>query len=138
MFVDTGFIKALIDHADAYSAAARRHFSSSRGITYYTTNLVLAEVARQIAKDKGSDFPTRSTWFGRCTELLISTETIYVCSPPRDVVLEAYALLTSARESIPKLDLCDALSVVVLDYAKHRRVFGFDSHFTSFGANLEP
>ena len=39
---------------------------------------------------------------------------------------------------MPDLDLTDCLSIAVLNYARHKRVFGFDKHFTVFGARLEP
>ena len=76
--------------------------------------------------------------FNKCTELMIESGTVFVCVPPRDILLNAYQELSNARAAQPSLDLCDCLSIMVLEHARHRRVFGFDSHFTTFGALLEP
>lgn len=136
-FVDTGFLKALIFEGDQYATPARSLFNRASG-NFYTTSLVLAEVVRQITKDTGASHPTKTLMFSKCTELMIDTGTIFVCVPPRDVVLGAYQELRDARVFLPSLDLCDLLSITVLEHAQHRRVFGFDSHFSSFGASLEP
>lgn len=136
-FIDTGFIKALLDDKDQYATPARRFFASVKD-NFYTTNLVLTEVVRQIAKDRGVDFPTRTAWFDKCSEIIINTEQILVCAPSRDVILDAYRELRTARLTQPTLDLCDIVSVAVLTHAQHRRVFGFDAHFRNFGAQLEP
>jgi predicted nucleic acid-binding protein len=137
-FIDTGFLKGLFFDRDNYSAPARTHFAGARGVNFYTTNLVLAEAVRQIVKDGGTNYATRTLMFDKCTELLIDSQRIFVCAPPREIVLQAYEELREARLIQPTLDLCDILSIVVLEHAQHRRVFGFDSHFSSFGAQLEP
>lgn len=138
-FVDTGFLKAVIDDNDSLSAVARRHYGESAVDTnFYTTSFVLAETVRQIAKQKGIDYPTQQRWFEQCSELLIDRAQVFVCHPPRDLLMKAYEELRESRQTAPTLDLSDALSIVVLDYARHRRVFGFDSHFSVFGAQLEP
>lgn len=136
-FVDTGFLKALIDPSDKFHAPANKHFSNAIA-NFYTTSLVLAEIVRQIVKSDGPDYTTKRRWFEHCTDLLIDSERIFVCVPSHDMLLIAYEELREARGALPTLDLCDALSIKVLDYAQHRRVFGFDSHFSSFGASLEP
>jgi predicted nucleic acid-binding protein len=137
-FVDTGFLRALIVDDDQFATEARPHFQAAQQTRFYTTNLVLAETVRQLAKDSASDYPTKSRRFGTCTELVIGAAPIWVCAPPRDVVLAAYTELLSLRIVVPDLDLTDCLSLAVLKYAEHRRVFGFDSHFRVFGAALEP
>jgi predicted nucleic acid-binding protein len=136
-FIDTGFLKGLFFDSDQYTATARAHFEAASG-NFYTTNLVLAEAVRQIAKDKIADYPTKSFMFDKCTDLMIGSGRVFVCVPPRELVLSAYQELSEARPSQPGLDLCDCLSVIVLEHAQHRRVFGFDSHFSIFGAQLEP
>jgi len=136
-FVDTGFLKGLFFDKDQYAATARALFTRASG-NFYTTNLVLAEAVRQITKESGVDHQTKALMFDRCTELMINTGTIFVCVPPRDIILDAYQELRDARVAQPSLDLCDLLSVTVLEHAQHRRVFGFDHHFSSFGASLEP
>lgn len=137
VFIDTGFLKALVDHTDTKSPIARLHFDSAKA-NFYTTNLVLAETVRQIAKEGGVDWVTKMRRFGRCDELLIDSGRIFVCAPPREVILQAYDALKEARTWSQSLDLCDVLSVAVLDYARHGRVFAFDSDFKQFGAKLEP
>src|SRR5438445_2552717 len=136
-FIDTGFLKGLFFDRDQYAATARAHFAVASG-NFYTTNLVLAEAVRQITKDKLSDYPTKNLMFDRCTELMIDSGSVFVCAPPRDLVLGAYQELSDARLVQPSLDLCDCLSIIVLEHAQHRRVFGFDAHFSTFGALLEP
>jgi len=121
-FVDTGFLKGLFFDKDQYASPARSLFSRASG-NFYTTSLVLAEVVRQITKDSGADYPTKTLMFNQCTELMIDTGTIFVCVPPRDILLEAYQELRDARVSQPSLDLCDLLSITVLEHAQHRRVF---------------
>lgn len=137
VFVDTGFLKALVDHTDQFSPVARLHFDSAKA-NFYTTNLVLAETVRQIAKESGVDWVTKTRRFGRCDELLIDSGRIFVCAPPREVILQAYDELKDARTWSQSLDLCDILSVTVLNYAHHGRVFSFDNDFRQFGAKLEP
>jgi predicted nucleic acid-binding protein len=137
VFIDTSFLKGLIDYTDQYTTPARLHFASAKA-NFYTTNLVLAETVRQIAKTGGIDWVTKTRRFSRCDDLLIDTERVFVCTPPREVILEAYGELKEARSWSQSLDLCDILSVTVLNYAHHRRVFGFDNDFKQFGAMLEP
>lgn len=136
-FVDTGFITALIFKDDQYSRDAQRAFRVSRA-NFYTTNLVLAEVVRQITKAGNLNASLKNQHFAQCSRILVDSEDILVCAPPRDIVITAYSALRESRTIHPSLDLCDLLSLVVLDYAHHRRVLGFDTHFRSFGAQLEP
>ena len=137
VFVDTGFLKALVDDTDQFSNIATLHFASAKA-NFYTTNLVLAETVRQIAKEGGVDWVTKKRRFGQCDELLIDSGTIFVCAPPREVILEAYDELKDARTWSQSLDLCDILSVTVLNYAHHRRIFTFDNDYRQFGAKIEP
>jgi predicted nucleic acid-binding protein len=137
VFVDTGFLKGLVDDTDQFSNIARLHFASAKA-NFYTTNLVLAETVRHIAKTKGVDWATKSRRFGRCEELLIDNDRVFVCAPPRELIIQAYDELKEARAWSQSLDLCDILSVTVLNYAHHGRVFSFDNDFRQFGARLEP
>ena len=137
-FVDTGFIRALIDERDKYHTRAIRHFEQALDTNYYTTSLVLAEAIRQVAKTDRINYSMRAQWFDSCTKMMITTSRVYVCVPSREVLMEAYSELAVMRQSIPDLDLCDALSMSVLNHAEHKRVFGFDGHFSTFGASLEP
>jgi predicted nucleic acid-binding protein len=138
VFVDTGFFRALLDDRDQYSEEAREHFRKAAGQNFYTTNLVVAEVVRQICKNSSIDFDMKGRRLGDCRTLAIETAQVWICAPPRELVIQAYAYLVDARSFAPSLDLTDALSLVVLNYAQHRRVFGFDGCFRSFGAALEP
>jgi predicted nucleic acid-binding protein len=135
-FIDTGFLRALLYEKDQYSAIAKNHFKGAVA-NFYTTNLVLAEIVRQIAKSNDS-FIVKKNTFDNCHSLLIESNAIYVCAPPREIILKAVRELKQSQEIDSKLDLCDILSITVLDYANHKRVFGFDSHFSVFGAQLEP
>lgn len=141
--VDTGFLRAIIDDNDQYSPSAKRHYRESLSSTnFYTTSLILAETVRQIVKGKSRgrrlDHDTKQRWFSQCSEILVDRELIFVCYPPRELLIKAYQELRETRQILQSLDLCDALSISVLDYAEHRRVFGFDTHFGTFGAQLEP
>lgn len=88
VFVDTAFLKALVDHKDHFSPVARPHFDSAKA-NFYTTSLVLAETVRQIAKTKGVDWTTKMRRFGRCEELLIDNDRVFVCAPPRELIIQA-------------------------------------------------
>jgi len=141
--IDTGFLRAMIDENDQYAFDARKYYDDSAPSThFYTTSLVLAETVRQIAKGKPRgghvDYAMRQRWFDQCSEILIDRTYVFVCHPPRELLISAYQELRATRQIMPSLDLCDALSVSVLDYAQHRRVFGFDGHFNTFGAQVEP
>jgi predicted nucleic acid-binding protein len=134
-FVDTSFLRAVIDHSDQYHAQAKSLFDAS-AVKYYTTAIVLAETVRQIVK---SDARKREVLFGRCSEFVLDG-LLVVCNPPREFVMKCYTQLIEARKVLDgALDLCDVISMEVLDYARHRRVFGFDvRHFSAVGALLEP
>ncbi len=138
VFLDTGFLRALLIDDDQYVNEAREHFAKSKQQNFYTTDLVLAEIVRQSAKDSSADYPTRRRRVSECGRLILGDAFVWICSPPRDFVLHAFETLIEARETREDLDLTDCLSLAVLDYAEHRRVFGFDDHFRIFGAALEP
>lgn len=138
-FVDTCFLRALIYARDPLHDVSAQAFERAerQNTNCYTTALVLAEAVRQIVKNGGG--AVRESSLDKCTELVLDGGRVMVCSPPRDVVLDCYSELLRARKNVgPALDLCDLLSVTVLDHAHHRRVFGFDRHFSAFGAQLEP
>ena len=136
-FVDTGFIRALVDTKDQYHTSAKRVFESISNTNIYTTSLVLAEIMRQVAKGDADRY-RKSQWFGKCEEYIYEKRSIFVCYPPEEAYDVAFALLKEGRQVEPKLDLCDAMTICVLDHAKHKRVLGFDRHLGSFGAQLEP
>lgn len=136
-FLDTGFLRALVDPTDSHHGIAQMHFSESSG-NFYTTNLVLAELVRQIVKHRQADYVTRQNMYQQCYDLLGAGNIVCVCSPPKAVLEDAYSQLGSLRPTNSSLDLCDALSMVVLNYACHNRILGFDSHFRIVGGRLEP
>ena len=137
-FVDTCYLRALLDTGDQGHEAARVHFDGASA-NLYTTSLVLAEIARQIAKHKVADYRLKARMFGECGELLIDTGRVFVCSPDHEAMIGAYQLMQNLRDELDhKLDLCDALSMFVLGYAQHNRVFGFDRHFRAVGGMVEP
>jgi predicted nucleic acid-binding protein len=135
-FVDTSFLIALISADDQFHDAAERLFDNSTA-RYYTTAMVVAEAVRQIVKGANR---AREGLLERCTEFVLRNALVVVCSPPREFVLQSYREFIEIRGSIDvKLDFGDYISMAVLDYARHRRVFGFDRrHFTALGALLEP
>lgn len=138
VFMDTGFLRALLIESDQYASEARRHFANSTGSNFYTTDLVLAEAVRQFVKGSAATFASRKHRVAEIRRLVLDGASIWLCSPPREFVLRAFERMTELHETLPDLDLTDCLSLSVLDYAEHRRVFGFDDHFRSFGAALEP
>lgn len=135
-FVDTSFLIALINPDDQFHSDAEKLFLNSTA-RYYTTAMVIAETVRLIVK---GDSRTRERHFGLCSDFVLRNNLVVVCNPPREFVMQCYGEFVESRQQIDvKLDLCDYISAAVLDYARHRRVFGFDRrHFTSLGALLEP
>jgi predicted nucleic acid-binding protein len=141
VFVDTGFLRGLFTSSgeDQYSSQATAHFDGAAATNFYTTDLVLAEAVRQIAKEKGLSGNKRKKWFRECSQLVVSPSVdIFVCAPPRKYVMRSRKILQNTGLVQTGVDLCDVLTGVVLDYACHRRIFGFDSDLAKFGAQLEP
>lgn len=135
-YVDTGFLRALLVPDDQYHELAALHWSSSK-LFAYTSPLVVAEVARQFSKSQEA----RDRVLQRAQEisrLCIADKEIAICAPPQDVVERALSVWVEHQLIVDRLDLCDALSFVILDTLKHRRVLGFDHHFNTIGASLEP
>ena len=139
VFVDTGFLRALIFQGDQYSYVAEEQFEGAVHTNAYTTTLVLAELVRQLAKDKKSREFERDSMFEKFSDLVFESGRFVVCSPPVALARQAYEELLCPGRRIVGLDLCDAVSMKVLEYARHRRVFGFDRrHFQEAGALVEP
>lgn len=136
-FVDTGYIRALLDTEDGNHVAAKQHWSQTK-VLPYTSELVAAEAVRQLAKKKRVDQGWRWQRVEEIKSIVVDDERIVVCSPPREVIDDAFRNLLAWHRALHRLDLCDALTMVVLDAMRHRRVFGFDAHLRSMGAALEP
>lgn len=136
-YVDTGYLKALFDDADQYHTVARAHWQTTKAVLY-TSSLVLGEVYRQFAKTGRRDQTWRWTCVRTVTQFVMVDRRILVCCPPHDVLERAIKELGEMQESLVRLDLCDSLSMVILDTMRHRRVLSFDDHFRSVGASLEP
>jgi predicted nucleic acid-binding protein len=138
-YVDTGYLRALVDNHDASHSSIIAHFASSKAILY-TSPLVVAEAARHLAKSKRIAVTQQWRWdrIHHVHDLVIANKRILVCAPEYSVVEEAVTALDASQRSVRGLDLCDALSIVILNHAQHRRVFGFDRDLTAFGAQLEP
>ena len=138
-FVDTGFLRGVIDESDEHHDQSLEHFNSSLNTNLYTTSLVFAEVVRQISKHKRPRNKFHSDkMFHSCEQILVEDKSIKICHPPFAMIEESFRTLSLERQVIQKLDLCDVTSLLVLEYAQHNRVFGFDRHFEHFGARLEP
>lgn len=136
-FVDTGYLRALIDEGDAHHSVVSAHWRSTKAI-FYTSPLVIAEAIRQLAKHGGVDQQWRWDKVSQTKALFIDDRMILVCAPPDEVVRLALVELVNMQRILLRLDLCDSLSMVILDAVQHRRVLGFDDHFRSVGAALEP
>jgi predicted nucleic acid-binding protein len=136
-FVDTGYLRALLDERDdRHGAVGAFHMGLSASL--YTSSLVVTEAARQFAK--ASNVSQAWCW-GRVEQLadVLSYERgITICSPPTEVIHDALGRLKPMQRVLGGLDLCDLVSMLVLDGLSHRRVLGFDNHFRAVGAALEP
>lgn len=136
-FVDTGYLLALSDPNDPYHSIATDHWNGS-ALIGYTTQLVLAETVRGLAKRKGLTQSIRVARVEHLKRLTIDENDIIVCAPPRELVLRAFRELIDMQRILDKLDLCDCCSMLALDEAQHRRVLTFDNtHFGAVGAFLE-
>jgi predicted nucleic acid-binding protein len=136
-FVDTGYLRALLDDSDESHDVVRDHWQSARAV-FYTSSLVLSETVRWVAKTGTRDqFWSRNT-VTQAKALVVDDQLLLVCAPPRDIVHTAMNELVEMQENLPRLDLCDTLSMVILKLLEHRRVLSFDNHFRAIGATLEP
>lgn len=136
-FVDTGYIRALLDDRDERHAGVRE-FHEGLSANLYTSALVVAEAARQFAKAERADQQWRWERTSELAMILAVEQRMVICAPPEPVVRESFLLLREMQHTLVRLDLCDSLSLIVLDTLNHRRVLGFDNHFRAVGASLEP
>lgn len=136
-FVDTGFLVALLHSNDGLHELANEHWENNTFLTY-TTPLVIAEVVRQLAKARAVPQPWRLERVSNVRRMIVDRKEIVVCDTPRELINAALRELDEMQKTIDRLDLCDCLSMMVLDSLMHRRVFGFDSDFQIVGATLEP
>lgn len=136
-FVDTGYIRALLDERDERHATVRR-FHEGLSASLYTSALVVAEAVRQFAKADQVSQDWRWARVESLTAIFARDYGITVCAPPDNVIGAALDELTEMQRFLVRLDLCDLVSMLVLDLLSHRRVLGFDDHFRSIGASLEP
>jgi predicted nucleic acid-binding protein len=136
-YVDTGYLRALVDDGDGHHAVVADHWRSTKAI-FYTSPLVVAEAVRQVAKHGGVNQQWRWDRVNDTKVLFVDDRMILVCAPPDEVVRLALVELVNMQQILVRLDLCDSLSMVILNVLRHRRVLGFDDHFRSVGAALEP
>lgn len=136
-FIDTGFLRGLLDETDQYHDISRIHFEDISGTALYTTSFVLLEVTRQIAKHKQVSKFQIDNMLIQAEALFVNDTVITICIPNRRIVDLSMRRLCELRRQVD-LDLCDVTSISVLEYAQHSRVLGYDQHLAYFGANLEP
>jgi predicted nucleic acid-binding protein len=136
-FVDTSYLAALLNPEDERHGVVTRHARSTR-VLRYTTSFVVCETVRQIVKGGYARLNVRQARVSECKRVTLDDGDILICSPSREMVAAGYSALQEMQMTFTKLDLCDAISFVTLDALRHRRVLGFDHHFRSAGAQLEP
>jgi predicted nucleic acid-binding protein len=136
-YIDTGYLRGLVDERDERHLIVTDHWRSTKAV-FYTSPLVVAEAVRQVAKHGGVDQEWRWEKIDQTKTLFIDDRMILVCAPPDEVVRTALVELVNMQRILVRLDLCDSLSMVILDAVQHRRVLGFDDHFRAVGAALEP
>jgi len=136
-FVDTGYIRALLDERDDRNAPVRA-FHEGLSASLYTSALVVAEAARQFAKADRVGQDWRWERIDALADLLATEQQMVICAPPEDVVHKALATLRTMQRILLRLDLSNLVSLLVLEALRHRRVLGFDNHFRAVGASLEP
>jgi predicted nucleic acid-binding protein len=136
-FVDTSYIRALLDDRDDRHAAVDA-FHNGLSASLYTSALVVAEAARQFAKAERVGQDWRWQRVEQLTAILATEEQMVICAPPETVIRDALAVLNDMQRVLLRLDLCDLVSMLALEALNHRRVLGFDDHFRAVGASLEP
>lgn len=137
-FIDTGFLRGLLDETDQYHTISKLHFDEIKGTSLYTTSFVLLEVTRQISKNKQISRDKSREMLDYAANLMVEDQVILVCVPSRRIIDLSLNRLCELRRTVNKLDLCDVTSITVLEYAQHARVLGYDQHLSYFGAQLEP
>lgn len=137
-YVDTGYLRALLDDHDDHHAVVTAHWDVTTA-NFYTSPLVIAEAVRQVAKH-GDGVTQEWRWdkVAQTKSIVVDNRLIFVCAPPDEIVQRAFIELVEMQRLLMRLDLCDSLSMVILNVLRHRRVLGFDDHFRSVGAALEP
>jgi predicted nucleic acid-binding protein len=136
-YVDTGYLRALLDPREELHPAVEDHWRVTNAV-FYTSSLVAAEIVRQLAKASYVDQPWRWNKVASVKTMVVDAREILVCCPPTEVIHDALTALDEMQRALVRLDLCDSVSMVILDRLRHRRVCGFDEHFASIGALLEP
>ena len=137
-FVDTGYIHALLNDRDPLHGTVRS-FHEGLSARLYTSALVVAEAARQLAKAKGATQDWRWNRVEALAGLFLDERRMVICAPPPDVIQDALKELCAMQRDVGgALDLVDLVSFLALDGLGHRRVLGFDNHFRAVGAALEP
>jgi predicted nucleic acid-binding protein len=137
-YVDTWYLRALLDDYDDHHAVVAAHWEATTA-NFYTSPLVIAEAVRQVAKH-GEGVTQQWRW-ERVTQtkvMIVDDRSILICAPPEEALKLAFVELVEMQQSLPRLDLCDSLSMVILNALQHRRVLGSDDHFRYVGAALEP
>lgn len=136
-FIDTGFLRGLLDETDQYHEISKLHFEEISGTALYTTSFVLLEVTRQIAKHKQAPKNRINAMLEDAASIFLNDATVTICVPNRRIIDLSIRRLCELRLQL-ELDLCDVTSISVLEYAQHSRVLGYDQHLAYFGAQLEP
>lgn len=136
-FVDTGYIRALLDERDDRNPLVR-DFHEGLSASLYTSVLVVAEAARQFAKARGATQDWRWARVDELVAMLVTEHRMIICAPPKELVERGLASLRDMQRTLVRLDLADLVSVLVLDELRHRRVLGFDDHLRAMGASLDP
>ena len=137
-YVDTWYLRALLDDYDDYHAVVDAHWEVTTA-NFYTSPLVVAEAVRHLAKHGGGvSHQWRWDRVNRTKTMIVDDRVILICAVPTQVFEHALVELVDMQQSLPKLDLCDSLSMVILNALQHRRVLGSDDHFRVVGAALEP
>jgi predicted nucleic acid-binding protein len=132
-FVDTSYLRALLDERDDRHGAVTA-FHGGLSASLYTSALVVAEAARQFAKAKAVNQQWRWERVETLARILAVEQHMVICAPPDAAVRDALLALSDNQRLLGRLDLCDSLSMLVLDALRHRRVLGFDDHFRAIGA----
>ena len=125
VFVDTGYVIALLDATDIYHGAAKRWARRMRTRTYVTTTAVLTEL--------GDGFASPAAWpvFREFLGRLVESPRMRILDVPRPLFDRAVALRDARADK--GWGITDAISFVTMDDLGLKEALAADRHFVQAG-----
>ncbi|MGA1283185.1 MAG: type II toxin-antitoxin system VapC family toxin [Prochlorothrix sp.] len=127
MFVDTGYVIALINQADQYHTQALQLAATYQDYPLVTTDAVLLEIGNALARIARSEAVAILRYFQTASEVTIV---------PLTTVRLSQALMLYEQYQDKTWGLVDCVSFVVMQEFGLDCVLGFDRHFQQAGFTL--